>query len=135
MPRDILPLVDNDVLTLIGKEVIKIRDKKTLEYWMEFYTTRRLRLIDRLYPQINRKIIIQTISGFNNYKVYPKRKTKIELIKRLEVSVIEVGGDWWMGHTTIEVDSDYDSEEDGIISDEDWQAEVEAEAAAAAWEW
>ena len=50
MPRDILPLVDNDVLTLIGEEVIKIRDKKTLEYWMEFYTTRRLRLIDNLYP-------------------------------------------------------------------------------------
>tara|TARA_R110000772_G_scaffold4337_5_gene15258 strand:+ start:1117 stop:1428 length:312 start_codon:yes stop_codon:yes gene_type:complete len=35
MNRDILPLVDNDVLTIIGKEVIKIRDKKTLEYWME----------------------------------------------------------------------------------------------------
>ena len=35
MPRDILPLVDNDVLTLIGTEVIKIRDRKTLEYWTE----------------------------------------------------------------------------------------------------
>ena len=118
MPRDILPLVDNDVLTLIGKEVIKIRDKKTLEYWMEFYTTRRLRLIDRLYPQINRKIIIQTISGFNNYKVYPKRKTKIELIKRLEVSVSRSNGNWWMADGLMEIDSDYDSEEDGIISDE-----------------
>lgn len=135
MPRDILPLVDNDVLTLIGKEVIKIRDKKTLEYWMEFYTTRRLRIIDRLYPQINRKIIIQTISGFNNYKVYPKRKTKIELIKRLEVSVSRSNGNWWMADGLMEIDSDYDSEEDGIISDEDWQAEVEAEAAAAAWGW
>tara|TARA_R110000824_G_scaffold1824_3_gene9068 strand:+ start:68 stop:403 length:336 start_codon:yes stop_codon:yes gene_type:complete len=111
MPRDILPLVDNDVLTLIGKEVIKIRDKKTLEYWMEFYTTRRLRLIDRLYPQNNRKIIIQTISGFNNYKVYPKRKTKIELIKRLEVSVSRSNGNWWMADELIEFDSDYDSDE------------------------
>ena len=52
MPRDILPLVDNDVLTLIGKEVIKIRDKKTLEYWMEFYTPRRYCLINRLYPDL-----------------------------------------------------------------------------------
>ena len=67
MNRDILPLLDNDVLTLIGKEVIKIRDRKTLEYWMEFYTPRRLRIINRLYGDLNRKIIIQTISNFNYY--------------------------------------------------------------------
>jgi len=120
MPRDILPLVDNDVLTLIGTEVIKIRDRKTLEYWMEFYTTRRLRLINRLYPEINRKIIRQTIASFNNYKVYPKRKTKIERIKRLEVSVVSCKGYWGTLGTVIQVDSDYDSEEDGIISDEDY---------------
>ena len=67
MNRDILPLLDNDVVTLIGKEVIKIRDRKTLEYWMEFYTPRRLRIINRLYGDLNRKIIIQTISNFNYY--------------------------------------------------------------------
>ena len=57
MNRDILPLLDNDVLTLIGKEVIKIRDRKTLEYWMEFYTPCRLRLLNRLIGDLNRKII------------------------------------------------------------------------------
>jgi len=112
-------MLDNDVLTLIGKEVIKVRDRKTLEWWMDFYTPHRLRIIDRLYGDLNRKIIRQTISGFNNYKVYPKRKTKIELIKRLEVSVVSSKGYWWMGDKLIEVDSDYDSEEDGVSTDDD----------------
>jgi len=119
MNRDIIPMLDNDVLTLIGKEVIKVRDRKTLEWWMDFYTPHRLRIIDRLYGDLNRKIIRQTISGFNNYKVYPKRKTKIELIKRLEVSVVSSKGYWWMGDKLIEVDSDYDSEEDGVSTDDD----------------
>ena len=35
MNRDIIPLLDNDVLSLIGKEVIKIRDRKTLDYWID----------------------------------------------------------------------------------------------------
>jgi len=52
MNRDIIPLLDNDVLSLIGKEVIKIRDRKTLEYWMEFYTPRHYCLINRLYPDL-----------------------------------------------------------------------------------
>jgi len=52
MNRDIIPLLDNDVLSLIGKEVIKIRDRKTLQYWMELYTPRRYCLINRLYPDL-----------------------------------------------------------------------------------
>ena len=45
MNRDILPLLDNDVLTLIGKEVIKIRDRKTLEYWINITNQSSLKIV------------------------------------------------------------------------------------------
>tara|TARA_R110000822_G_scaffold119979_3_gene253262 strand:- start:12 stop:419 length:408 start_codon:yes stop_codon:yes gene_type:complete len=94
MNRDILPLVDNDVLTIIGKEVIKIRDKKTLEYWMEFYTTRRLRLINNLYPTILNdwrqvRLIINTYTDATPSPWFPQGSTKWDVIKDLDYYGVE----------------------------------------------
>ena len=161
MNRYIIPLLDNDVLTLIGKEVIKIRDRKTLEYWMEFYTHRpkkidlttlrtvqwrtnlsqgigyyhlrydglqdrhpHKRITDNLYPQISREVMMITISNFNSYRVYPKKRwEKIPRIKRLEDKVNRYPiwtKEWFEKHQKLcEYDSDYDSEEDGISTDDD----------------
>ena len=34
-PRYIIDLADNDVMTLIGEAVVKVREEHTLEYWVE----------------------------------------------------------------------------------------------------
>lgn len=127
MNRDIIPLLDNDVLSLIGKEVIKIRDRKTLEYWIEFYTPLRLRIVDRLYGKLNRKILRLTISNFHNYTVLTsdgmdyKEYEDIQKIKRLEHKfIINLNYyERWFENKKGLIEYETESEEDETESEED----------------
>ena len=46
-PREIIDLADNDVMTLIGEAVVKVREEHTLAYWVD----RTLNLMDDMAPR------------------------------------------------------------------------------------
>jgi hypothetical protein len=46
-PREIIDLADNDVMTLIGKAVVKAREEHTLAYWVD----RTMKVLDEEAPR------------------------------------------------------------------------------------